>query len=67
MSGLGVLDPGKRACLTVEEAAKVCGISRAQAYRRVADGTLPSIRFGPRSIRVPVAALAKLLSDDQSR
>ncbi|MDP9330362.1 MAG: hypothetical protein M3P11_06985 [Actinomycetota bacterium] len=37
------------------------GISRAQAYRRVADGTLPVLRLGPRSLRVPVAALARLL------
>jgi len=59
-------DPHKRVW-TVEEAAKVLGISRSQAYRRVADGTLPSIRFGPRSIRVPVAALARLLGDAESR
>lgn len=57
------------AALTVDEAAKVLRIGRATAYEGVrmylesggADG-IPAIRVGPRTIRVPRAALLRRLS-----
>ncbi len=49
-----------RLTLTVTEAAKVLGISRALAYELVARGELPSLRLGRRLV-VPRKALDELL------
>ena len=46
--------------LTVEQAAKVLGISRSTAYELVHTGDIPSLRLG-RRIVVPVAMLAESL------
>lgn len=46
--------------LTVEEAAKLLRIGRAAAYAAVERKEIPSARFG-RKIRIPMAALRKLL------
>lgn len=45
--------------LTVDEAARVLRMGRNSAYAAVADGSIPSVRFG-RVIRVPRQALAAL-------
>ena len=51
----------ERKTLTVEQAAKVLGISRTGAYQLAARGELPGvIRLGKRLL-VPKAALEKLL------
>jgi len=49
-------------CLTVsvEDAARILGISRGAAYAHVRDGSIPSIRLGKRLL-VPRAALDKML------
>lgn len=49
-----------RLTLTVEEAARLLGISRALAYELVARRQLPSIRLG-RRIVVPRRALEAML------
>lgn len=49
-----------RLTLTVEEAARLLGISRALGYELVARGEVPSIRLG-RRIVVPRRALDTLL------
>lgn len=49
-----------RLTLTVEEAARLLGISRALAYELVARGEVPSIRLG-RRIVVPRRALDTML------
>ncbi len=46
-------DPGY---LTAAEAAARLGISLRTARRRIADGSLPSVRIG-RAVRIPAAAL----------
>lgn len=52
--------------LTVEEAAKLLGISRGLAYEMVKIGRIPSIRLG-RRISVPWRSLQHLLeSCDQN-
>ena len=50
-------------CLTisVEEAAKILGISRGLAYSMVHQKEIPALRFG-RVIRVPRHALEQLLN-----
>ena len=54
------LDPLAQPLMSVEEAARFLGIGRAQAYRAVNAGELPSIRIG-RSLRVPTAKLLALV------
>jgi excisionase family DNA binding protein len=53
---------GDSVCLTVsvEDAARILGISRGAAYTHARDGSLPTIRLGKRLL-VPRAALEKLL------
>ena len=46
--------------LKVEQASVLMGISRSAAYRAVATGDLPSLRFGCR-LYVPTARLLELL------
>lgn len=49
---------GTALLLRGREVAEVLGVSRALAYRLMADGSLPVIRLGSgRSVRVPSAAL----------
>jgi excisionase family DNA binding protein len=50
-------------CLTVsvEEAGRILGYSRNTAYEAVKRGELPVIRLGGRKIRVPRAALLRML------
>jgi|HubBroStandDraft_1064217.scaffolds.fasta_scaffold1584354_1 excisionase family DNA binding protein len=52
---------GGRLTLSVPEAARVLGISRALAYELVARGELPAVHLGRRVV-VPVARLAALLA-----
>ena len=51
---------GAKLTLTVEEAAKLLGISRGLAYGMVRVGKIPSVRFG-RRILVPRRTLERLL------
>jgi excisionase family DNA binding protein len=46
--------------LKVEQASALMGISRSAAYRAVATGDLPSVRFGCR-LYIPTARLLELL------
>ncbi len=46
---------------TVEEAARLLGISRAHAYELVACGDLPHVRLGRRVV-VPKHAITELLA-----
>lgn len=50
-----------RMTLSVADAAKLLGISRAFAYERVACGELPCLRFGRRVV-VPREALERLVN-----
>ena len=55
----------ERLTLTVEEAARLLGISRAFAYELIARDELPSLRFGRRVV-VPRKALERLLESDST-
>lgn len=50
----------QRRTLTIEEAARILGISRALGYRLARTGQLPTMRLG-RRIVVPLVALERLL------
>jgi len=56
-------DQIERQTLTVEEAARVLGISRSSAYGAARRGELPIVRIGRRYV-VPRAALERLLDQD---
>jgi excisionase family DNA binding protein len=51
---------GRRATVTVTEAADILGISRSTAYELARAGTLPALRLGRRLV-VPTHALEALL------
>jgi excisionase family DNA binding protein len=52
--------------VSVDEAARMIGISRALAYDAVGRGEIPTIRIG-RRLLVPRAQLAAMLDRDNSR
>ncbi len=58
-------NPATRACITADEAFAELGIDRTTGYRAIKEGTfpVPVIRVG-RLIRVPTAALRRLLDAD---
>jgi excisionase family DNA binding protein len=51
----------ERRALSIKEAAKTCGLSRATLYRLLSDGRLATIKIGARRL-VPVVAIDALLS-----
>jgi excisionase family DNA binding protein len=55
----------ERRTLTVSEAARVLGISRAAAYAAAKSGAIPTITIG-RRILVPLPALERLLEGQPS-
>ena len=54
----------ERLTVTVDQAARMLGISRGLAYQMVHDGKLPSLRFGKRLV-VPKWAIQRLLQEAQ--
>jgi excisionase family DNA binding protein len=50
----------ERLCLSVDEAARACGIGRSLAFKLIAEKRLPAIRLGRRLV-VPKAQLEKML------
>jgi excisionase family DNA binding protein len=52
---------GESLAVSVREAAKMLGLSRASAYEAVRTGQIPSLRFGKRIV-VPRVALNRMLS-----
>ena len=46
--------------VSIDEAARLCGVSRSAAYRAVHRGQLPAFRVG-RKLRVPTLPLLRLL------
>jgi len=51
------------AFLTLDEAACILRVSRSTVYEMAAAGTLPTVKFGGRSLRVPRGALARLAGE----
>lgn len=52
----------ERRAYSVEEAAKLLGVSRVTMFRRLAEGRIGSIRLGRRRL-IPVHALELLLRE----
>lgn len=49
------------ATISVEQAARCLGVSRAYGYSMAREGRLPTIQLGTRRVRVPTLALLKML------
>jgi excisionase family DNA binding protein len=60
---LSMGDDSIRLTITVEDAARILGISRGAAYTCARDGSLPTIRLGKRLL-VPKAAIQRMLMLD---
>ncbi len=58
------MERNETATLTVEEAARILGISRGVAYEGVRTGEIPSIKIG-RRILIPRARLEELLGQNK--
>ena len=56
------MQPDNRLTVTVEEAARLLGVSRGLAYELVARGELPALRLGRRRV-VPKMAIDALIAD----
>ena len=56
----------ERAVYNVAQVAKLLGLSRSNAYARIQDGAIPSIKIGNR-ILIPKTALARLLDSADSQ
>lgn len=52
------------ATISIEEAADILGIGRSAAYEAARSGAIPAVRIGPKLLRVPKAALARMLGAD---
>lgn len=50
--------------VSVERAGEYVGVSRTYAYQMARKGLLPTIKLGSRRVRVPTAALARMLSGE---
>jgi excisionase family DNA binding protein len=47
---------------TVPQAGEILGLNRNAAYKAAIEGRIPTIRLGPRLLRVPKPALERLLT-----
>ena len=52
--------------MSIERAAEYLGVSRAYGYRLAQAGHIPTIRLGARRLRVPAAALYRLLTEGET-
>ncbi len=57
-------DPREVPTLSIEEAGAMIGLGRSGAYEAARRGEIPTLRFG-RRLRVPTAALRKMLGMDE--
>jgi excisionase family DNA binding protein len=58
----GLSAVGSRLLLRVDEAARLCDVSRSYMYELIARGEIPSVTLG-RSRRVPLESLRQWISD----
>ena len=63
MQSLEKVDQQEALCVNVATAAKWLGINRNTAYQMVRSGQLKAIRCGLRRLKVPIAALKRLLDE----
>jgi excisionase family DNA binding protein len=54
-------DTEPKRALSIREAARTCGLSRATLYRLIADGKLATLKIGARRL-VTIGAIDALLS-----
>jgi excisionase family DNA binding protein len=52
--------------MSVPRAGQYIGVSRAWAYEMAREGRLPTIKIGSHGVRVPTAALLRMLTAEDS-
>jgi excisionase family DNA binding protein len=52
---------------SVPEAAEAIGVGESKIYELVAGGKIPAIKWGPKSIVIPRAALEQFLTEEAIR
>jgi excisionase family DNA binding protein len=57
---MDTMDHMEKLALRISEFAEAIGVSRSKGYELVADGTVPSVKFGS-TRRVPVDAVRALI------
>jgi excisionase family DNA binding protein len=57
------LDSGAKSWLTVPETAQMLRIPRSRAYALIAEGSLPAVKLGARSLRVNKSELERFLME----
>ncbi len=62
----GKSQPGPGPFLTVKEAANLLGVSTRTVYGWTRDGRIPSVRLGPKLLRVPTEQLMELAREQQT-
>jgi excisionase family DNA binding protein len=58
---------GSNRLLKAHEVAQILQVSRTQAYKLMAIGDLPCVRFGGQTVRVKQGDLDRFISDHSSR
>jgi excisionase family DNA binding protein len=58
---------GSNRLLKAHEVASILQVSRTQAYKLMASGDLPSVRFGGQTVRVKQGDLDQFICDHSSR
>ncbi len=48
------------------EAAAMLSISRSSVYELISSGVLPSVKLGGRMVRIPLAAIRRMVDEAQS-
>ena len=49
-----IIEEAEPYCITKDEAAKRYGLSWRKCYDLIAEGVIPSVRLGHRTLRIPV-------------
>jgi excisionase family DNA binding protein len=50
--------------ISIPEAGEIIGVSRNTAYELAKTGGIPTVKFGPRIRRVPVARFRRMINDE---
>ena len=53
--------------VTIPEFAKLINVSVATAYRLAADGRIPTVKFGPKLMRVPLDLVKEQMAEAAAR
>lgn len=56
-----------RLLLKPQEAARLLGVSLSRVYQLIGSGAVPHVRLGGTTLRIPLEALRKMISDEAGK